>query len=95
MIRRAFNLCDASHRLRRHALFSGDHGPHHVAGVFGVVGDGADGLGQPDGVEQGDGVFLEGENPGLEFGLLVVGLMFHFAQVVDDVFQLSELRNVK
>ena len=32
------------------------HRPHHIAGVFSVVGDGADDFGQPDQVEYGHGI---------------------------------------
>ena len=63
-----------------------DHGPHHVAGIFRMIGDGADDFSQPYQVIHGYGIINAVKNFFFYLVFQLVRLMFMLPQGANHVF---------
>ena len=54
----------------------GQHGAHHIPGIFGMIRDRSDNLGQPDQMKNRDRINVHIEQASLEGMLDLIGLMF-------------------
>ena len=69
----------------------GNHGPHHVSGIFGVVGNGADNFRKTDQMKYGHGIIDGIEDFFFDAVFELVGFMLILAQGANHIFDHNPL----